>query len=358
MNEKTTEIAVKTADGTVWFSNPQNRLDLNASSLGRYSSPLLVTAIDSAETSKQMNAFDDSVKYGQYTIQSIQNGVRVEYHFGQVVKTPLYPQVLTKERFDELLEGLTKAEQNNMKRYYLEVNYDTVTDQQALKNLEEQYTKIKEVQHIYALKQSPSALETNRITAYFTKLAYTQEMRDADHAAVGYTDPDKAKGNFLLPVEYTLADGRLNVRIPVADIRVTSNLKLDTVTLLPFMNTAAGLTNSQAVVPDGSGAIIHLSQVRSGNTAEYAEGFYGRDYALYQLSQAAVKKNLYLPVYGITAEEGAMLAVIGQADATASLYAAAGAPNRISGPSAPVQAAGLRPGEADEHRHQHGQQLP
>ena len=323
MNEKTTEIAVKTADGTVWFSNPQNRLDLNASSLGRYSSPLLVTAIDSAETSKQMNAFDDSVKYGQYTIQSIQNGVRVEYHFGQVVKTPLYPQVLTKERFDELLEGLTKAEQNNMKRYYLEVNYDTVTDQQALKNLEEQYTKIKEVQHIYALKQSPSALETNRITAYFTKLAYTQEMRDADHAAVGYTDPDKAKGNFLLPVEYTLADGRLNVRIPVADIRVTSNLKLDTVTLLPFMNTAAGLTNSQAVVPDGSGAIIHLSQVRSGNTAEYAEGFYGRDYALYQLSQAAVKKNLYLPVYGITAEEGAMLAVIGQADATASLYAAA-----------------------------------
>ena len=56
------EIAVKTADGTVWFSNPQNRLDLNASSLGRYSSPLLVTAIDSAETSKQMNAFDDSVK--------------------------------------------------------------------------------------------------------------------------------------------------------------------------------------------------------------------------------------------------------------------------------------------------------
>ena len=204
MNEKTTEIAVKTADGTVWFSNPQNRLDLNASSLGRYSSPLLVTAIDSAETSKQMNAFDDSVKYGQYTIQSIQNGVRVEYHFGQVVKTPLYPQVLTKERFDELLEGLTKAEQNNMKRYYLEVNYDTVTDQQALKNLEEQYTKIKEVQHIYALKQSPSALETNRITAYFTKLAYTQEMRDADHAAVGYTDPDKAKGNFLLPVNPTL----------------------------------------------------------------------------------------------------------------------------------------------------------
>lgn len=61
----------------------------------------------------------------------------------------------------------------------------------------------------------------------------------------------------------------------------------------------------------------------SGNTAEYEESLYGRDYALYQLSQAAVKKNLYFPVYGITAPDGAMMAVIGQADATASVYAAA-----------------------------------
>lgn len=319
----TTEIAVETADGTVWFSNPQNRLELNSSSLGKYSSPILVSAIDSAEASKQMNAFDDSVKYGQFVMQTIENGVRVEYRFGKVVETPLYPQVLTKERFEELIASLDTAEQNNMKRYYLEVNYDTITDQQVLKNLEETYPRLAEVKHIYTLKQSPSALETKRITEYFTKLGYTREMREQDHAAVDYVDPNKAKGNFVLPVEYTLAHGRLNVRIPVEEIQVTSNMKLDAVTLLPYMNTAAGLENSEAVVPDGSGAVIELSRVRSGNTAEYEESLYGRDYALYQLSQAAVKKNLYFPVYGITAPDGAMMAVIGQADATASVYAAA-----------------------------------
>ena len=323
IHETTTEIAVETADGTVWYSNPQNRLDLSPSSLGRYSSPVLVSAIDSAEASKQMNAYDDSVKYGQFVIESITDGVRVEYRFGKVVETPLYPQVLTRERFEELIASLEPTEQNNMKRYYLEVNYDTVTDQQTLNNLEETYPNLPEVLHIYVLKQSPSALETRRITEYFTKLGYTQEQREQDHAAVGYVDPDKANGNFVLPVEYTLADGRLNVRIPVEEIQVTSNMKLDTVTLLPYMNTAAGLEDSEAVVPDGSGAVIGLSRVRSSNTAEYNESFYGRDYALYQLSQAAVKKTLYLPVYGLSAPDGAMMAVIGQADATASIYAAA-----------------------------------
>ena len=319
----TTEIAVETADGTVWYSNPQNRLELNPSSLGRYSSPVLVSAIDSAETSKQMNAFSDSVQYGQFVIRPIENGVRVEYHFGRVIETPLYPQVLTRERFEELIASLDTAEQNNMKRYYLEINYDTVTDQQTLKNLEETYPNLPEVKHIYTLKQSPSALETKRITEYFTKLGYTREMRDEDHAAVGYVDPDKANGNFVLPVEYSLADGRLNVRIPVEEIQVTSNMKLDTVTLLPYLNTAAGLEDSEAVVPDGSGAVIELSRVRSSNTAEYDESIYGRDYALYQLSQAAVKKSLYLPVYGITAPEGAVMAVVGRADATSSIYASA-----------------------------------
>ena len=174
VNPKTTEIAVETADHVVWYSNPQNRLSMNSSLLGRYSSPLLVTVIDSAETSKQMNAFDDCVKNGQFTIKKISGGVRVEYHFGSIVKTPLYPQVFTAERFQEILSGLSKTEQNNMKRYYLEVNYDTVTDQQSKQSLEKKYTRIGEVKHIYVLKQSTSALESNRISEYLTRLGYTQ----------------------------------------------------------------------------------------------------------------------------------------------------------------------------------------
>jgi hypothetical protein len=323
INEKTTEIAVKSENGTVWFSNPQNRLDMNESLIGRYSSPLLVTAIDSAETSKQMNAFDDCVKNGQFTIQSISNGVRVEYHFGRVVKTPLYPQVLTADRFNELIAGLEKNEQNNMKRYYLEVNYDTVQDEQALKNLQSLYTKIKEIKHIYVLKQSPSALEIRRINEYFTKLEYTMEMRSKDQDAVGYTDVDKARGNFIIPVEYQLASGKLNVRIPVEEIKATDNIKLDTVTLLPYMNTAAGLNDSQAVLPDGSGAVVELSKIRSGGTPDYDEGFYGVDYSLYQKNMTSQKKNLYLPVYGVTTPTGSMLAVVQKADCTSSVYASA-----------------------------------
>ncbi len=322
-HETTTEIAIKTADGTVWYSNPQNRLEMNASLLGKYSSPLLLSTIDSADTSKQLNAFDDCVKYGQFVTSAIPDGIRVEYRFGQVIKTPLYPQVLTADRFQELIAQLDKTQQSNMKRYYLEVNYDTVSDQQALKSLEEKYTKIAEVKHIFVLKQSPSALETNRILEYLTTLGYTMEQREQDHAAVGYSDPSKAKGNLLLPVEYTLAGGRLNVRVPTAEIRATANRKLDTVTILPYLCTANGQTSAQGVVPDGSGAILDLSTVKSGNTAEYVEGFYGQDYSLYQTAMIAKKRSLYLPAYGMTAANGAYLAVVTKAAATASVAATA-----------------------------------
>lgn len=78
-HEKTTEIAVKTQDGTVWYSNPQNRLSLDSAALGRYSSPLLVYVVDATETTKPMNAIDDCVAYGQAKAESIKNGIRVIY---------------------------------------------------------------------------------------------------------------------------------------------------------------------------------------------------------------------------------------------------------------------------------------
>ena len=156
-NDKTTEIAVETEDGTVWYSNPQDRLSLDASALGRYSSPLLVYVIDSTETTKPMNTMDDCVAYGQAKAESIENGIRVTYHFGKVTKRPLYPQALTAERFQEILDSLDETERNNMKRYYTEVNYRAVTEPQDLKKLKELYAKIEEVEKLYSLKPALSA---------------------------------------------------------------------------------------------------------------------------------------------------------------------------------------------------------
>lgn len=319
-NEKTTEIAVRTAEGTVWYSNPQDRLSLSDAARGRLSSPLLVNVIDSTDTVKQMNAYEDSVQYGQADYQSIPNGVRVTYRFGQVIPLPLYPQAFTAERFQEILSHLDETAQSNMKRYYREVNYEAITDTQTLNALEQSYANLAEAGRIYTLKQSVSPLEAERITEYLTVCGYTYEQREEDHALVGYTDEAKSLGNFVLPVEYTLQDGRLCVRIPVEDIRCTENVKLDSIVLLPYFCTGGGEQDCDVVLPDGSGAVVELDYVRSTSTPEYEEPIYGRNYGLYQSSVVSQKYVVSMPVYGILTQEGGLLAEITGAAATASLY--------------------------------------
>lgn len=319
-NEKTTEIAVQTEQGAVWYSNPQDRLNLSETARGRLSSPLLVNVIDSTDTIKPMNAYEDSVRYGQADYQSIPNGIRVTYRFGQVIPLPLYPQAFTAERFQEILTYLDATAQNNMKRYYREINYEAITDTQTLNTLKQSYANLDEVGRIYTLKQSVSPLEANRITEYLTICGYTYEQRDEDHALVGYVDETTALGNFVLPVEYTLEDGRLCVCVPVEDIRCTNNMKLDSIVLLPYFCTESGAQDCDVVLPDGSGAVVELDRVRSTGTPEYEESIYGRNYGLDQRSVVSQKYTVSMPVYGILTQEGGLLAEITGASATASLY--------------------------------------
>ncbi|MDF2725349.1 MAG: hypothetical protein K0Q59_5026, partial [Paenibacillus sp.] len=81
-NPQTTEIAVKNKkDGTIWFSNPQDREeDSKASGVNKsmLSSQLLVNFSDKEKTGQpqQYNSFDQSVKYGQFTQEKLDDGIR------------------------------------------------------------------------------------------------------------------------------------------------------------------------------------------------------------------------------------------------------------------------------------------
>ena len=88
-NPQTTEIAVKNKkDGTVWFSNPQDREeDSRASGLNKsmLSSQLLLNYSDRSETGKpqQYNSFDQSVKYKQFEYEKLDDGIRIIYTVGE-----------------------------------------------------------------------------------------------------------------------------------------------------------------------------------------------------------------------------------------------------------------------------------
>ena len=318
-NEKTAELAVKTPEGIIWYTSPQNRLSLNSAGLDRYSSTVLVKTVDKAGAAGEFTSFGDSVKYGQFTAATLPDGLSVTYRLGKAAKISPIPKAMPKERFESILESLSSLEQKTIKTYYGYANYEGEKDSAIRQNLESKYTNIAKLKAIYTLKASMSAIETKKLEEYLSKASYTIEHKTEDHEAVGLKEEESGKPHVLLTVEYTLQNGKLAAKARISEMKVTKDLSVTGVVLLPFLTTA-NAENIQAVVPDGSGALADLSAIRQPLTPEYLEPVYGPDYALPQAGKAANKAVVSLPCYGMTNNDGGFLATLQKASATAELY--------------------------------------
>ena len=318
-HETTGELAVKTAAGEIWYSNPQNRLDFDLLSQGQYTSLLYANVITANESEKTLYSFDDCMKYGQVKTSPLDNGLRVEYLFGRTAKQGLYPQALTEERFGEIEKQLSAEEIVYFSRYYTLADITRMDDQQVLNTLKGTYSQLEQLQRIYILKNNPSVLETNRLLTYFEKIGYTEEDRDRDNRLTGYQEGGSNSSHFLLPVEYTLEEGRLRVRARTDEMSTLGLLKVESIVLLPFWNTENGAPSTTVVVPDGSGALIDLGKTVSSSVSNYEERIFGEDYALYRTARTAVKENVYFPLYGLINTEGGFFAEATEGAAGASV---------------------------------------
>lgn len=321
-NEKTTEIAVQTKEGAVWYSNPQNRLEYNPNRLGTYSSQLLVTTIGTTnENVTEENNFDESVRYGQAVLvddDKKDNSFKVKYLFGKKQSVPLYPAAMTVEKFEEILNKLTSQEQYKLKRYYSLVDMETLKDKpQEKKNIESKFANADELGQMRVLKNSPSTLEKKYMAEYMEKAGFTMEDKEEQERLVGYVKDEGTTNYYTVSIQYTLKDGRLVVDVPTEDIKTSSGITIQGITVLPHWNTSGGMASTQMLVPDGSGAIVNLGEIAASGTPEYQEKVYGRDYAQSQKMNTSEKKNVYFPMYGISNKDGSMYATATGADATA-----------------------------------------
>ena len=317
-NEKTTEVAVKTEDGSVWYSNPQDRTSFNQNRLGNYSSQLLVTTIGTTtETVTEENNFEESVQYGQFQVEKQDKGFKIQYLFGKKQNVPLYPQAMTVEKFDEILATLSKSDQYKFKKYYSLVDIKTVDDPQTKAVIAEKYLNAEELGQIRVLKTSPSTIEKKNVLKYLESAGFTMEDREAQLEAVGYVDQEGVTNYYTVTMVYTLKDGRLVVDVPTEEIKTSGGVIIQGITVLPHWNTLDGMKTSEMLLPDGSGAIVKLGETAASGTSVYQEKFYGRDFAQSQKTNTSEKKNLFFPMYGLSNKDGAMYATVTGSDATA-----------------------------------------
>ena len=291
-DQETSEIAVyEKATGHITRSNPEDR-DGDAVAAGvnksLLNSTLDVIYYNSAGNRASMNNYDMSIQYGQFEAQALEKGIRYVYTLEDPSNsTGIIPTQISEERLQTLiLDKLGERDARSMKGRF------TLRD------------------GIYYLNEDAmnSKVGMQRMNAAFEECGYTEE----DYAI----DMEGAEGSenisFQVTVDYRLTDNGLAVSIPVNQIREQGEAKITRLRVLPFFGAAGTEAEGYMMVPDGSGALIHLNN--GASAAAYMQNVYGIDPVVQSYVVTDLTETVRLPVFGMKNGEQAFLGRITEGD--------------------------------------------
>ena len=127
-----------------------------------------------------------------------------------------------------------------------------------------------------------------------------------------------------IPMEVTLGDGYLNVRVVNGEIKEEKpeEYLLTSIRLLPNFGCGSENDEGYAFVPDGSGALMYFGNGK-GNLDPYKASVYGDNLSSSLVFRPTDSRSVSMPVFGLKVNNGAMLAVITCGDTNASVCAEA-----------------------------------
>lgn len=265
MNKDTTEIAVQHHDSQeIWYSNPPgSRSDKDTLSIIYY---------NPSDEMKRMNNFKDSIEYGQFDIEELENGVRISYLFGpEWWEDDWLPLMIPQDRFEnEILPKVPERDRKWLAGKYkliglekMEPDYERVPIA-ALPNLDKQFgeyivvspgktlsnkdkstltlllvdtvvaanpEKLSEradlkIEHINQLIDTPAYVIDNTIRpwdrsdiiAIMKAIDYRPEEIAKDHIANQIEPPVLNVEVFRITVEYVLEGNSLVVKVPMNEV--------------------------------------------------------------------------------------------------------------------------------------------
>lgn len=331
INAKTTEVAVRNkADGSVWYSMPADRKNDTVAAGGdadMLNAPFTFSYLDTSKRVLSASAYEQSIALDQYAFEKIDNGIRIYYTVGEKPKKYLVPEVITKERMEELCAKLDEFDAQMLMAYYRMVSLDDIKEAADRLLYIEQYPALED-HDVYVLsgltmgnQEYPEFLLVT-LQEYFEKAGYTHEQLAEDNKINKIEDKQVTDYSIAVTMEYTLDNGDLIVRIPtdsmVYDKKV---MTVTTMTLLPFFGAAGTQDAGYMMVPDGCGALIDLNSNKTGVTA-YSKAVYGIDQTLApEEADPTDVSQIYLPVFGLKANERAFLGIIESGAAYANINA-------------------------------------
>jgi len=312
----TTATAVKhTASGQIWWSNPPNRTKdpvAKGLNLSKLSSQITLTYFNAIGQSTTLDNFSDSIRHGQFEIESMDNGVRIIYEIGRKVKILVLPQLISSERFESLIIDKLEdeADRRNVKNCYQFLTLEGADEEKRMELLEE-YPML-ENNDLYKLRPA-SGFVTEELSGLIEKTGYTLEDMNHDHTE-NNVDLVEESITIKVPLEYTLEDGTLVAKVSIDEIEHPEGIYIHQIQLLEFFGAADTEEQGYIFVPDGSGSLIYLNNGKE-TYRSYEIRVYGNDNAIPRSEIIYEPYYAHFPVFGLKQGDKAFFAVIEDADA-------------------------------------------
>ena len=307
MDSNTTQFQVTDKEsGKVWRSNPEGaEQDRIAKSLNKdmLSSTLIVTYTTSGgEVS--LNNYTYAIQNQSYLLKQQDDGsIRVDYTVGQIERSFLLPQAITKERYTAFTDKMSKATKKKLASNYTLVEPEKLDKKENKAELMEMYPSVTE-QALYILKSETSTNNKEKIEGYFEEAGYTQEDLEIDNALVAGTKGSSGPV-FNVSVIYRLDGQDLVVEIPYNEIRYRSDYPITYISPLPMFGAAGENDEGYMFIPEGGGAIIRNNNGKLSQSPYYAN-LYGWDYGVQRKEAVSETKNAF-PVFGAARTDDAFL---------------------------------------------------
>lgn len=290
-----------------WFSNPINRTkDTIASPLykSELSSQIILSYYNEKGQLHRLNSYDESVSKQQLKVEVKDEAsaqLKVIYTFGNAPKgDDVIPKAISKERMEQaILEKI--ADKGERDRFAARYKLDEAAQLYRVRKLQD-----------YVAEEMRTLLSSIGYTA--------QDARRDEGVEQGEAVATEEKLQFTVPLIYKLDGDQLKIELPMQELAYPELYPIASVEVLPFFGAADQQRNGYMLIPDGSGALIHLNNGKL-NAEPYVAPLYGEDETFNVKERWQLNEKLRLPVFGMVQDQRAWTAFIQEGDGIASIMA-------------------------------------
>ena len=321
MDPTTTRFQVtEKASGRVWLSNPadadRDPIALTSNKDTLFSTLLVTYTTSGGEVT--MNNYAYSMQNQTFDVGYQDDGsIRVDYSVGQIERTYRLPVAITRERYTQFTDNMSKSTKKKLASNYTLVEPEKLAKRDDREELIAKYPSVEE-QALYILKSDTSATNKSKIEGYFEEAGYTEEDYETDLQLVA--DSGGVKGPvFNVTMMYRLRGNDLEVILPYSEMRYRADYPLTYVSPLPMFGAAGTEEEGFLFIPEGGGAIIRYNNGQLSQPPYYAN-LYGWDYGVQRKEAVSETKNAF-PVFGATHDGGSFICIMEGASSYAGVNA-------------------------------------